>query len=288
MTLRSEIARRTPDRWKRLVIRAELDFLARRRVRRGQLGPLPDFLMLGVMKGGTSSFWEHLKSSPVMNPGPPKEILYFDQYSNRSVDWYRSFFYEADPPPGRLHGDGTLTNFPSLHAPARAKALVPDARLLVLLRNPVARAVSHYHHNKRRNEESRGMLDAFEHEAALLRNGAAVLFEDPTGARPDSSYLRRGHYATQLENWLRHYPREQLCIIFSEAYFADPLGEMRRFLDFVGRPEVSVPPAKRFGESGAYQGLPEGVQELLDDHFRDENARLGELLEQPVPWLGNP
>lgn len=284
MSVRARVASITPDRYRRRVIHLEQDLRAWARVARGQLGPLPSFLLLGVQKGGSTSFWDHLQRLPEMNPHLPKEMLFFNRYApRRPLSWYRARFWEPSAPHA-LQGDGTLTYLPSLHAPARAHRVVPDAKLVVLLRDPVERAISHYKHDVRRGEQPRPLMDVLREEQAELEAGASILFDHPRGRPPRLSYLRRGLYEHQLNNWLQHYRPEQLHIILSEDYFAHPVDEMSRFLDFLGGEYSATPPAVRSGERAKAVLDTREARALLSEFFAAPNEQLAQRLGKPGLW----
>ena len=119
--------------------------------------------------------------------------------------------------------------------PERARALVPDARLIVLLRDPVARALSHYHHH----EVALGMEpltfeQALEAEPGRLDGEERGQFPGYVSvAHQHHSYVARGHYADQLERWLGLFPRDQVLILVSEDFFADTPGVVGQILDFL-------------------------------------------------------
>jgi Sulfotransferase domain len=133
--------------------------------------PLPDFLILGAQRSGTTSLYNYLAAHPLVLPAvPSKGVHYFDKHADRSLRWYRAHFPTRAQRRRREHpaGSPTVTGEGSPyylfhpHGPARAAAAVPDARLIVMLRDPVERAYSHY-----QQEYARGFEDAGSFEAAL-------------------------------------------------------------------------------------------------------------------------
>ena len=174
---------------------------------------LPSFVVLGAQKAGTSSLFAQLVEHPRVLGGVRKEIHYFDRRA-RSVSWYRACF------PTEAHHravqrrvgaptiTGEATPFYLLHpaAPERLAAVIPDARLIVVVRDPVQRAVSGYHHAARFGDEHRPIEDALDPDTEEpFVDDAAWFDRDDCPARL-RGYLARGRYAEQLERWYRRFP----------------------------------------------------------------------------------
>ena len=178
---------------------------------------LPNLLVIGAMKGGTTSLWEYLRQHPQVHMSPTKEIHYFDAdaHFSRGVGWYERNF-EGATDQHAVVGEVTpaYTRFP-LHrdVPRRAAALVPGARLVYVLRDPVERIRSHYLHHRMLGMESAPFARAVvEH----------------------STYVDTSRYAMQLEQWMRHFPREQLLVITSEQLRVQQQVTMQQVYAFLG------------------------------------------------------
>ncbi len=104
---------------------------------------LPDFIILGAQRAGTSSLYYYLSQHPQILPAVRKELHFFDDHYRRGLGWYRSQFPTRGAR-GTITGEATPYYLSHPHAPARIQRLLPQARLIVLLRNPVERAISHY------------------------------------------------------------------------------------------------------------------------------------------------
>ena len=130
---------------------------------------LPDFIVIGAAKSGTTSLYEMICRHPRVLPAARKEINYFDdpRMHERGALWYRRHFptaLEKRLPRAKLTGEATPSYFPHPAAPARAARAVPRAKLILALRNPVDRAYSHYNMRLRRGRESMTFEDALEYE----------------------------------------------------------------------------------------------------------------------------
>jgi len=171
--------------------------------------------------------------------------------------------------------------------PERVRALVPDARLVVLLRDPVARALSHYHHEVALGMEPLTFKAALEAEPERLDGEERRLVQFPgyvSVAHQHHSYVARGHYADQLERWLQVFPRAQVLILVSEDFFADTPGVVGQILDFLDLPPMPGDAGFRIPNARSYVEMEPSMRRLLNDAFRDSNARLAELLGRDPGW----
>mgnify|MGYP006288748037 FL=1 len=244
------------------------------------LRPLPDAVIIGAMKCGTTSLNAWLRHHPQVLFPCRKELHYFDQHPDRSVGWYRSHF------PLRSHLFQPRQNFCAIEAtpayifreevPERMYRLLPQAKLIAILRDPVRRAISHYDHRHRHGRELRPISEALMASHDLDDQGLKV---------PDNLYKRRGHYAEQLERVLHFYPREQLLVLRSEDLFSDPDGIYRQVLDYLGL-DSSQPLQDRRPRNVSRQKheVPDEVIAHLKEHFREPNVALGRLLPDFPIW----
>ncbi|MFV1980519.1 MAG: sulfotransferase domain-containing protein, partial [Rhodothermia bacterium] len=204
---------------------------------------LPTFIVIGVQKGGTTSFFWNLADHPnVLRPGR-KEVQAFDRGRNFSKRFYQSWFpfapLSSNGDQRMITGEATPTYLLNPASPARVKRLVPDVKLIVMLRNPVDRAVSQYRQNLKANREPLDLKDALEAESERV---AASIDENRNGSGQESldwllfRYRGNGEYASHLQNWLRHFDQSQFMIFESEQYFLDPQRVLFEVHDFLGIP----------------------------------------------------
>lgn len=245
----------------------------------------PQFIVAGVQKGGTTSLYHSLQAHPAVRLSRVKEHHFFDEHYQRGMAWYRGQFPALQS--GEITGD--LTPLYLFHPLARQRMArhCPAARLIVLLRDPVERAWSHYHHEVRLGFESRPFEQAIAAEPATLARAHARLNGDPTDAGHDLkhySYLARGHYADQLERLFRLVPREQVQIIPSAALFAEPghwLPRVHAFLGLAPRTDASLPSANEH----TYPALEGGLRAWLRAYYRPHDERLAALLGRRFDWM---
>ena len=245
---------------------------------------LPDALVIGAQRGGTSALYRNLRAHPAVAPSFRKEVEYFSRYYSRGERWYRAHFGLAIGR-RRLNFEATPDYLFHPLAAERAAATVPDARLVVLLRNPVDRAWSHFQHMVRLGYESLGFADALDAEGERCTADLDQLMAEPDHnpkALLRFSYIARGHYADQLSRWFAHYPRERFLILRSEDVFADPAKEYGRIFDFLQLPPWHRPAARPRRASDVVD-LDPAVASRLRETFRGPNADLVTLLGSPAP-----
>jgi len=256
---------------------------------------LPDFLVIGTQRGGTTSLYSYLVRHPdVSGALLAKEVHYFDLGFDREQSWYRRFFptegarrrhLEAT---GRRLLVGEASPYYLFHpaVPERVAATLPDVRLIVMLRDPVERAFSHWRHEVELGCETRSFEEAIALEARRTAGEAERLASSPTYqsfAHQHFTYVARGEYADQLTRWFERFPRDRFLFIGSERFFADPGGELARVHGFLGLAPSSLDRYEAFNASSGAD-LDPGVRRLLRDHFGPHNERLFELLDFRFDW----
>lgn len=253
---------------------------------------LPDFVIIGAQKGGTTFLYQLLAQHPHVKPAFLKEVHYFDLNFERGENWYRSQF------PSQLRKDRKYVTGEASpyylfhpHAPRRAAEVIPEAKLIVLLRNPVDRAYSHYNHQVKRvkgaGHETLTFEGAIEAEEERLDGELEKLLHDE---HYDSfnyrrySYLSRGAYVDQLFAWSGFFDRSQMLVLRSEDLFDGTREALKSILDFLEipdwEPKTPVPiPNKR-----EYTDLSPATRRQLDEYFRPYNQRLYEYLGVDFGW----
>jgi len=268
--------------------------LTRFRVVTGALRVLPDFIIIGAQKGGTSSLYRYLTEHPTVAPGVGKELHYFDWHFHRGTSWYRAHFptavyrevFRARTGQRLVAGEASPYYLFHPHTPKRVKALLPNVKLIALLRDPVERTLSAYHHQVRRGGEPLSLLEALDREPDRLADETDRLRRDEaynSFAHRRFSYLSRGIYADQLDAWFRMFPREQLLVIRSEDFFDNPAAIFGQVLDVLGLPAWQPRKFPRFN-SAEYAGMDPAVRQRLIDYFAPHNQRLYDLLGRDFEW----
>jgi len=254
------------------------------RMRIGQDRSLPDAVILGAQKCGTSSLHWYLTQHSGVIPPLRKEVHYFDVNFERGEHWYRAHF-------GRRSEHGL--NFDAspyyLFHPLvaeRMHALLPHAKLIVLLRDPVRRAYSQYWHERDKGRESLSFEDALKAEPERVDAAHRKLANgeiETSREHQIHSYVARGRYAEQLERWLARYPREQLLALRFEDLVKDPLAVLNQTLAYLGLPPM--PEARLEARNTRhYPPMQPATAEMLRESFAAQNRRLEALLGQSMGW----
>ena len=258
---------------------------------------LPDFLVIGAQKSGTSSLFRYLDQHPDVRGSLPKEVHYFSGGLDPAVDtyprgerWYRSHFPKVSE-----MGEGVrafeATPLYLLHplAAERIHALMPAVKLVAVLRNPTDRALSHYFHNVRNNplrgfQEDLGPAEAMAAEEARL---APILAagDYKNEIYRVATYKARGRYLEQLRRYMDRFPAENLLVLRAEDLFADPAGQMAVLADFLGldsgRGRVDFKPMN-VGDNR--EAVDPAVRAGLDAYFAPHNRALSEALGRDFGW----
>lgn len=179
-------------------------------------GQLPNLVVIGAMKCGTTSLHYNLDLHPGIAMSREKELYFFNEERawNKGVDWYRRQFKEGTPWRGESTPGYTRAPF-SQGVAERMYRVIPDARLIYMVRHPADRVVSHYLHRIAVGQE------------CLSIDEAVVDF-------PNCEYVQRSRYYFQLSQYLRYFPAEQIRVVTLESFKANPGRAMAGIFRFLG------------------------------------------------------
>ena len=221
---------------------------------------LPDFIICGCMKCGTGSLQQNLAQVPGIFM-LPKECHFFDIEWTRGIEWYKKRF----PEDGRVCGEKTPIYILRPHYIRRMAQTIPQSKYIILFRNPVDRAYSHYRQIIRVNKEKRGISFKDLIRADLERIEQGIRTVDPRDY--DNTILPRGFYDIQFINFLASFDRSQLFVLITEKMAADTERAVKKTVEFLGvsSERVSEIPLRRKAPTGY---LPMG-KSLRDQHQFD-------------------
>lgn len=260
---------------------------------------LPDFLVIGTKRGGTTSLFNYLLMHPgVLGLFPQargrKSTDYFFKNLHLGEEWYRSHFH-TEAQLGRIAdrlgyrpvcGEASPYYLWDPRVAGRIAALVPGVKAITLLRDPVERAWSHYQERTQNGVEPLSFPDALAAEENRTAAVAERMRRD-AGYHSDAfdwyAYRERGVYLPQLENWLASFPREQLLVLRSEDMYADVQSVFDEVCDFLGLPRADLPTKKTFNAS-ARAPMPEAIRAELSAYYRRHNEELEAYLGRPLGW----
>ena len=248
--------------------------------------PLPDFLVLGAQKAGTTALYEYLRRHPQISGPSWKEVSFFDRHWARGESWYRGNFPNVARTRGKHVGEASPSYVFHPLAPQRVQEVVPEARLIVLVRNPVDRALSQYNHEVALGREPLPFEEALDAEEERLRGEQERMAADPRYFSREwwsHTYKARGRYAEQVERWLAVFPREQLLVLPSDDLGSDPARAHAQVLEFLGASPQRLDSYPRVYER-EYEPMKPETRERLAAEFEEPNRRLYELLGRDLGW----
>jgi len=244
----------------------------------------PDFILIGAQKAGTTSMFDYLVSHPQVLEPWFKEMDFFNRRrmfegrSSYTLDDYRALFplkwtaRRLELRTGKSIVTGEASQYMSFEeAPGRIRLLLPGIKFIVLLRNPVFRAYSHYCMRQRYGWENDSFLDAFFRE------------DITAGMNGGSSYKFRGLYATHLEWWFKAFPKEQFLIFASDDVRTDRLNAYDRLCNFLGIENFHLQSNKE-SNVGKYELPSADVLEIWQEFFRPHNEKLFKLIGRDYGW----
>lgn len=249
----------------------------------------PDFLIAGGQRCGTTSLFKTLRQHPnVLPPVLHKGVHYFDMHYDRDMSWYLGHFPLRQT--GRRHGfagSSALTGESSPyylfhpHAADRIASALPDVKVLVLVRDPVARAHSAHAHESARGFEDLPFAEAIELEDARVTEDLVRMTADPTFESfhvQHHAYVGRGKYAPQIARMATALSPDQVLVVDSGRFFTDPAPQVARVLDFLGLPPDDSLVYEQHN-ARPRPAMDEGLADQLDEAFLESDNEL-------TAWLG--
>lgn len=244
---------------------------------------LPALIIVGAMRAGTTSLFNLLAGHPQVAAPFRKEVHYFDLHFGRGTSWYRRQFRRP-----RTGQSGCIVGVESSpyymfdpRVPGRMAALVPNGKLVFLLRDPVERAFSHYRKNRRDGREPLTFADALSAEEERLAGEEERMLHDPrylSGLHQYYSYAARGRYADQLTRWRQHFPVEQMLVVDSGRLFTSPAEVLGEMLSFAGLEPWAPRQFNAFNAAHSSTPLDPHVASALAERFAPHERRLAGLI----------
>jgi len=176
---------------------------------------LPNLIVIGAQKCGTSGLHYYLSLHPEVSMSAPKELNFFIAERNypRGLEWYSRHF----DPSARCRGEASpnYTTYPQhLGVPERMAEVVPDAKLVYIVRDPIERITAHWVHNYAKRREKGTLSETLLH--------------------PNTSYVSRSKYFMQLQRFLAHFPEEQILVLDNQDLRDERMPTLRRLFEFAG------------------------------------------------------
>ncbi|MGB3514431.1 MAG: tetratricopeptide repeat protein [Microcoleaceae cyanobacterium] len=243
----------------------------------------PNFIVIGVKKGGTTSIYNYLTQHPQILPGIKKEVDFWSFYFHRGLDWYRAHFPKIPESENFLTGEASPSYFDSPDTPARLFHFFPKIKLIVLLRNPVDRAISNYYHEVRLNSESMSVEEVINSRLEKLTKVSSSFVTEKDYWNYQGDYIASSVYVDWLKKWLTIFPRENLLILKSEDFYSDSETTMKQVFNFLGLPDYQISDYPKLN-AGYYSSMSESIRQKLSDYFQLHNQRLEQYLGMKFHW----
>jgi hypothetical protein len=265
----------------------------------GALRPLPDYIIIGTKRGGTTSLYRYLLQHPAVLPTFPsfqtlKGVRFFDEHFGKGFRWYRSHFpsapyrdmYERARQQRPITGEASPGYLFHPLAAARVARSMPRVKIIALLRNPIDRAYSHYRDEVKLGVETLSFEEAIDREPVRLAGELERAVTSPpyySDALERYSYLTRGLYLPQVEAWMQAFPAEQLLILRSEDLSNEPRRIHLEVLEFLGLSVIPLENYPRYNSRAGSQMNPSTRRRLVE-YFSPRNRGLYERLGRNFCW----
>lgn len=245
------------------------------------LCPLPDFLIVGAQKSGTSFLYQNLASHSEVARANFKEIHFFDNNFEKGINWYRSHFpttIEMMLRGERITGEASPYYLYHPHAARRIASVLANVKLIILLRDPVDRAISHYSHEVNyTGAEDLPMEEAFDREPERLQGEKEKLKEDPyyrSFNHQHYSYLDRGNYSKQIKRYKDNFKEENIKIIKSGRMFKKPQYVFKKINNFLGIRTETLETKDKVNSSKYDKNKNPETISMLKEYYKEEKKKL--------------
>jgi len=258
---------------------------------------LPDVLLIGVSKAGTSTIAANLAKHPQFYPPLYKEPHYFDLHPQEDVSWYRAYFplkirrWLIADRLGRtfVTGDFTPSYYLLPHAAERIRRELRRPRIILSLRNPIDRAYSHFKDSRSIGYEIfERFEDALQAEPHRLRGELVRMERDPTYCSHkllSFGYSTRGIYVDYLRRWRQHFGPDEMLVLNFDDWVREPATTYARICDFVGLDRIPLAAYAAYNvNEHAFPEIVPRTRRQLADFFAPRNHALYDLLGTDFGW----
>ena len=259
----------------------------------GITGPfrvLPDFIIIGSMKCGTTSLYYDICEHPCVSAAAYDEIGFFDSNFHLGLNWYRSMF----PTKGQIDdvrrkegvaitGEDTPFYFWNPIAAKRIQKILPNIKLIIILRNPIDRAYSEYQDLVSRESNSPSFETFIENEINTRKKGIIITEENFEIFNQNDSYLLKGIYIDQLKIWAGLFPKEQIFTLSTESLNSDPTASMESVFQYLNLPDYKIKNTQHQKQK-KYTPMDSQTRKLLIEFFKPHNERLFKFIGKKFDW----
>jgi len=260
--------------------------LAKSRILSHEKRAMPDFLIIGTQKGGTTSLYRYLSRHPNIKPNyVVKELSFFDQYYQRGIPWYKSHFPKRKE--NYLYFEATTHYIFHPHAPKRIKEHLPNIKIIALLRDPIFRAFSSYQHQVRAGREFLSFDEAIRLEEDRIKDEELKIVKNEDYYSYNFqhfSYLERGMYAKQIKNWIHYFPMNQFIFLKSEDFYSNTQNSLEKVCNFLDIESIEFDVKRKYNSVSYDEKMSPKTIQYLKDHFYKPNLELMEILGKDFSW----
>ena len=257
----------------------------------GPLRVLPDFIIIGSMKCGTTSLYYDICEHPCASPAAYDEIGFFDSNFHLGLNWYRSMFPRKKQIEDVRRKEGTAITgedtpfyFWNPTAAKRIKKLLPNIKLISILRNPIDRAYSEYQDWSSRESNPPSFETVIENEINLQREYPRLITEGNFEVfNQKNSYLLKGVYVDQLKIWAGLFPKEQIFTLSTENLNSDPTAALESVFQYLNLPDYKIKNTQRQKQK-KYVPMNSQTRKILIEFFKPHNERLFKFIGKKFDW----
>lgn len=249
----------------------------------------PHFILIGFGKCGSTSLYDYIAQHPKILPAIEKEVRFFNRIQQifpgqkEDINWYLAHF---SPTPERgefITGDGSPGYIVHSGIEQKVFEYFPNVKLIIIIRNPVKRSVSQYHHRVRTGFEERAIEEVFNLELTLFENLESPELVCQRSRDINNSYIKDSLYICHISKWMSLFPRENFLILTNEDLNKTPDLVMKETFEFLGLSNHRLGEYPRF-KPGSYKPISDELHQRLSNFFKPYNKKLEEYLDREFNW----
>ncbi|WP_052755399.1 sulfotransferase domain-containing protein [Candidatus Nitrosotenuis cloacae] len=255
----------------------------------------PDFIIIGYHKCGTTSLYDYICQHPNVGHASRKEIHYFDLAYWRGPGWYRTYFptiftkKKIEKKTKHRFTTGEASPLYVIHpfAPQRIHKLIPNVKIIILLRNPVDRAYSHYQHAYLADQEFASFEETINEDDdrwnVFIKQLSNDEIHDYDVKYIKTPYRSFGKYIDHIKLWYETFPKDQILVLKLEDLESNLHDTLKQTFLFLGLPNFTIKNTEKKNVR-EYDKMEAKTRNLLLDYYRPYNKKLEEFLERQLNW----
>ena len=250
---------------------------------------LPNFLIIGAVRCGTTSLYYDICQHPSVEKAAYDEIGFFDDNYHLGEDWYRSLFptkkkmEKTEQNTGyAITGEDTPFYIWNNDVIKRVAEMLPNIKLISILRNPVDRAYSNYHLGIREGTEKRSFDEAVKVDMDYI-NSQKEKKVKLNRVDYKKSYIAKGIYSDQLKEWYEVFNKKQLCVLSTENFSNNPNETLAKVFEFLEIPNFSIKSFEKQKISD-YPKMNDETRKEISKFFSEYNEKLYQMINTKFDW----